>query len=173
MDMGKKQTINKIDRALIAEAQKMLDEARVLLQPCFEMLIQPELWTEDIGEDSMEFLILSHEGAAGFPEMFPDLPGVNVFNEEFLTVRELWFFARDLDTLKDRIRGMVRLTGSRALETARAFYKTLKIAARRDLPGARVLFKELNSVCPAEKRRSLKHRMNNRQMGRTIFDNFP
>jgi hypothetical protein len=125
-----------------------------MLKPCFEMIIQPELWTqENISASVMDFLVLSHERAIEFPEMLPHFSSAEVFNEDFLAVNELWALAGKLDLFQENIRGLLRLVGNRALETAEAFYLTLKIAARRDLPGTGVLFDELKALYPTKKRR--------------------
>jgi hypothetical protein len=159
--MNKKRIAGKINRQLLLEAQKKLDEVILLLKPCFEILAQPELWAQEkIDANSIEFLDLSRERARGFPEMFSGYMNMDVFNEDCLTVHELWRLSCKLDKLKNNVNGTVTLTGNHAMETALNFYKTIKIAARRDLPGTRVLLEELRTVYPPVKRRREKGQYN-------------
>ena len=156
INMGRKPAAAKIRQEIIVQAHEKLDEVMNLLKPCFEVLAQPELWVQDkIGAASMEFLILSHKRAGEFPELFPGSRGVDGFNEEFITVNELWILAGKLEKLKNNIGDMITLAGNHTLEIAHGFYATLKIAAQHDLPGARVLLEELKPVYPAGKRRHM------------------
>ena len=157
--MADKRMVNKIDRELLVDAQKKLDEVMALLKPCFEILIQPELWAQEkIDERTVKFLTLSHDIAGKFPEMFPGFRTMEVFNEDILSIQELYILARKAGKLKDKVNRLIESTGNQNLDTAKDIYRIIGIAARHDIPGAGILFEELKATFPRKKREGEKVR---------------
>ena len=85
--------------------------------------------------------------------MLPGFTEMAILGEEFLIARELWNFAAKLRQMKDAIRDTELAAGNYALEAAFAFYDTVKIAARHDIPGTRVIFEELKPRRPSGRRK--------------------
>ena len=148
-----KKAVNKTNRELFAEAQEKLDEVMDLLKPCFETISQPELWAQEkINPETIEFLILSHEIADKFPDMFPDHLNMDVFDEEILNTHELRALAGKTYKLNDNVSKMLNLSGNLGLEIALPLYNNIKVAANHDLPGAELLFDKLKSAYRSKKR---------------------
>ena len=103
--------------------------------------------------ETFKFVELSYGLAVEYPELFPSFKETAIFKEEFITARELWSFDNKLNRLKDTIIDTEMAAGSNVLETALAFYHTVKIAARRDIPGARTIYEELKPGFPSRRRR--------------------
>ena len=152
-----KKTIKKIPADVFHHAKSKLDEIGTLLAPYHVVLSPPEKNAMvKIGNDYFEFLKLSHGLAVDCPGLFPAFMKASLFREEFFAIRELWTVNSKIDQLKSNISDMEMLAGNYALDTAMTFYQTVKIAARRDIPGARVIFEELKPAFPCKRQRRLK-----------------
>ena len=129
------------------EAQLKLDEMMNLLEPYLVSLTPAERRTLiKMGNDNFAFLELSYGLAVEYPDLFPSFMKAAVFKEEFFAAQGLWTIFNRINLLRDRISDTEMLAGNIALETAMAFYHTVKMAARRDIPGARIIFDELRPV---------------------------
>ena len=144
MGLVNKRAFRKIPVDVIQIARQKLDEIINLLGPYLLTLTPGERQAlVKIGDESFKFLRSSHELAVDYPDLFPAFMQAAVFKEEFSTVNELWGFISKINNLRDDINDTEMLAGNNALEFAIAFYHTVKIAARRDIPGARIIFEEL------------------------------
>ena len=143
----------RIPLARLRDARLKLDEAAEILEPCLEAVSPPEQQTlVRMGAKSVKFLEVSHELAIKNPELFPSFVKTAFFEEDFFIVRELWTFTNKLNQMRESIRDMEMTAGNNALEAALAFYQTVKFAARRDIPGARVIYEELKPRRPSKRR---------------------
>ena len=152
--MNKRRVARKIPAEIMENAQIKLSEIISMLEPYLVTLSPPE--RQALGrmkEGSLKFLELSHGLAVEYPDLFPSFMKAAVFGEEFSAVHELAAFSSKINTLRDSISDTEILAGNRALEFAMAFYNTVKIAARRDLPGAKVILEELKPKFPSGRRR--------------------
>ena len=154
-NVGKK-IINRIPLSVLRDAQIKLDEVMDMLGPYLIALDPPErqaLVRMEAG--SCEFLEMSYALAVENPELFPGFAEAAIFEENFSIVQELWTFGAKINQLNDNIRDTEMAAGNYALEAALCFYNMIKIAARHDIPGARVIYEELKPRRPPGKR---KHR---------------
>ena len=157
--MKKRCGAGKINRELFEEAQKKIDEAMALLKPWLDNYFPPEssaAYRYKVDRETLVFLALSNEIAVKFPEMFPPFHDQEAFSEDYDAINELWVLASQADKLKDFAGSMLNLYGNDILDTAFFFYNTLKVAAKRDFPGARIIFDELKTAYPVKKRKKLK-----------------
>jgi hypothetical protein len=104
-----------------------------------------------IEERTFKFLELSQRLTLEYPELFPDFMQVLVFRKEFSSAYDLSLFARKISVLKDRISDTETLSGNRALDFAIDYYNTIRMAARRDIPGTRIIYEELKQIFPVKK----------------------
>ena len=95
------------------------------------------------GADFIKFMEMTHGLAVESPRLFPSFMDRDIFKEEFFTTHELWKLINKINQLRDNVWDTEILLGSRTLEIAIAFYQTVKMAARHDIPGAGVIFEEL------------------------------
>jgi hypothetical protein len=149
-----KKIIKKIPLETLQNAHQKLDEIENLLKPYLISLEADERHALiKMEEESYRFLELSYRLTVDCPELFPAFMKAAVFKEEYSAANELSGFFKKMDDLKNKIRDTEMLAGSHALEYAFAFYDTVKIAARRDIPGSGVIDEELKSRLPSRSRR--------------------
>jgi len=142
-------TAIKIPPEALRKAQLKLDEAAKVLKPHLVVLTPSErLSFRKSGAELIKFLELSHNLAVESPGLFPAFINTEVFRNEYLTTHELWILVNKINQLGEHVRDTERLSGNRTLEMAVAFYQTVKMAARRDIPGSKIIFSELRSAFP-------------------------
>jgi len=147
--MKNKRPLLKIPPGVLSETRLMLDEVVKRLEPYIVVLTPSErLSFRYTGSGLIKFLEISHALAVESPDMFPAFMKAEVFREEFLAASELWIIISKLDQLRNNVNDTGMLLGNRTLDIAIAFYETVKMAARRDIPGARVVFNDLKSAFP-------------------------
>ena len=152
-----KRVVKKIPAEVILNTLHNLDDLINLLEPYLLILTPGERDAlVKIGDGSFRFLELSHELAVDYPDLFPAFMQAAVFKEEFSTANELWSIINKINKLQEKINDTEMLAGNRALDFAIAFYQTVKIAARRDIPGARVIYEELKPRFPTKRQRQQK-----------------
>ena len=152
-----KKTIKKIPEDVLQKIQLKLDEMINLLQPYLVVLTAQERQAlAKMEEETLKFLEISHGFAVEYPDLFPSFMNTAVFKEKFSAVHALSCFAGRLNNFRDHICDTEMLAGSHAMEVAMTFYQTVKMAARRDIPGARVIFEELKPRLPSRKLRTRK-----------------
>jgi len=151
--MISRRTEKKIPSKVLHDARLLLDEAMNKLEPYLVVLSEADRQAlVKMEAVSFRFLELSHKFAVEYPDLFPAFTEAAIFKEEYFTVRELWSFVNKLNQLKDNISDTGMATGTHALETAAAFYHTVKIAARHDIPGARGIYEVLKPKFPSRSR---------------------
>ena len=149
----KNQKIKKITLELLLNAQSKLDEITSLLEPCLVSLTESEKKNLcKIEAKSVEFLKVSHGMAVSNLDLFPESMDITYFGEKTALTEELWTLFNKVDILKNKIIDTNALIGNHAMENALAFYNTVKIAARRDIPGVRVVFEELKAIFPPRRK---------------------
>lgn len=153
-NVGNGRSFKKIPPEVLLKAEQKLDEILNILKPYLaaaapEKEQAPDENTAHKGSELIKFLKLSHELAVETPELFPDFADKTEFKEDFFTANELWILAGKIDVLKEKLSSMEILAARRALEIALMFYQTVKIAARYDIPGARVIFDDLKTAFPS------------------------
>jgi hypothetical protein len=154
-----KSALKKIPRKVLANLQLKLNEVMDALEPYLVELSPPERRAlVKMEADSARFVELSHAFAVRNPDMLPCFAKTDIFGEKFSIAQELWTFAAKLNHLMNMIRDTEMVAGNLALEDAMVFYQTVKIAARRDIPGARVIFEELKPTRPSARRKQQRRR---------------
>lgn len=140
-------SFKKIPADILKNVQIKLDDVYGLLMPYLVRFTVPERKAlAKIGKESITFLELSHRIAVNNSELFPSFLKISIFRKEFSIAHELWSVMARIDELREAINDTEMLAGNFALETALTFYKTVKIAARHDIPGAGVIYEELKSA---------------------------
>ena len=144
----------KIPPEILSNTRRKLDEIIFVLEPYFAKFTTLNRGSPFKMEDnSLKFLELAHEFAVEYPDFFPDFTEKEVFGEEFITIRELWALSAKLKHLSGRLCAAILAAGSHTLETAEAFFQTVKIAARHDIPGARAVYEELRPRFPSKRQK--------------------
>jgi len=155
--MSDLQTAGKIPSEVLYNTGSKLDEIIGVFEP-----YQPKLAPGErrpfcrFGAEFIKFLELSHAYAVEAPGLFPAFTDRDSFREDFLAANELWILINKVNRLREEFWDTEMLLGCRALKSAKAFYQTVKIAARHDIPAARVVFDELKPAFPRSARRRRK-----------------
>ena len=97
----------------------------------------------------IDFISLCYTSAVEYPDLFPLFAEKDVFREDYLIAERLWKLGCRIEQLRDILDYNGQLADLNALNHSMAFYQTVKIAARRNIPGARVLFEELKPALPS------------------------
>jgi len=166
-----KKTIKNIPVDVFQSVESRLDEIEVLFNP-YRVVLSPAEKNGMIkfGYDFIKFLEISHKFAVKYPELFPFFREKSLLNKEFFIVYELWKIHNKMEELDNAVKDTGLLAGSCAMETALSFYQTVKIAARRDIPGARVIFEELKPALPSWRQRRRKTKKDNDEGQLELFD---
>jgi len=152
--VGRK-TIKEIPSAVFSGVFARLEEVTAMLEPY--LIHQAEGQPgELIGEDSMEFLEKVHELAVEHTKLFPGMIVKPLDGAEFSEIRDLKNLETRLDLLSTSVRDTELIIGGNVLENAMVFYNTVKIAAKRDVPGISVIYEELKPRFPCKKQKRKK-----------------
>ncbi|MCL2070094.1 MAG: hypothetical protein FWH19_03815 [Treponema sp.] len=122
-------------------------------------------------ERTFKFLELSQRLTIEYPELFPNSAQLSVFRKEFASVFDLSLFARKIYVLKDRISDTETLSGNRVLDFAMDYYNTIRMAARRDIPGTRIVYDELRQIVPVKKQSRRKSKSQEEPRQPELFEN--
>ena len=142
---------------IISQAKTKVDEVMNILAPYFISLSSPERQAlANVGSESIDFLELSYGLAVEYPDLFPDFMKEAAFKKVFFITRELRDFTEKIDRLQNIIHDTEMLASDCALDLAMDYYKTIKIASQRDLPGARSIYDELKMRFPPRNQRKRK-----------------
>ena len=164
--------IKKFPIAVLKNAQVKLDEVFVMLRPYLIVLSQPERQTlVKMEAKSFKFIELSHEIAYGNPELFPDFVKLTIFEEEFIIAMELIALGNKLNQLKSFMNDTEVTAGNHALEAAFSFYQLVKIAERRDIPGASVSYEELKPSRPSGNKKKKRRKAVKDERQLELFEN--
>ena len=134
----------KIPEDILRSALQKLDDVKHLIDPYLVALTPPEREAlSQIGTELMKYLELSHGIAVEYPDLFPAFAKTAAFREDFFITCELRQVIGKIEELKENILDTEMLAGNHALDSALAFFNTVRIAARRDIPGARLIYDKL------------------------------
>ena len=134
-----------------------LEEIKMALEPYLNKLSPDERRDLETKEaDSLEFMALAHELAVEYSELLPGLIGEPLYRKEFSVIYNLNYIKNRLNYLIGEIEDTELTIGNNVLDTARVFYNTVRIAARRDEPGVRVIYDEFRARIPSRKYRRKK-----------------
>ena len=149
-----KKVINKIPLSILQSAQEKLEEAMNMLGPYLVVLSPTERQVlVEMNDEYVNFIEVSYGLAVEDPDLLSCFLEAGEFEEDFSIVQGLLRLAAKLNDLKNCINDTEMVAGNYGLQAALAFYNTIKIAARHDIPGTRVIFEELKARRPHGRRK--------------------
>jgi hypothetical protein len=101
-----------------------------------------------MGEKSLAFVEKAHDFAHQNPELVPDYLDMDAFDVDFQDAHGLWRLINSIEQLLDNLSDTVMAAGSEALQASLVFYKSVKVAAAQDIPGAEAVYNELKTRFP-------------------------
>jgi hypothetical protein len=138
-----------IPSTVLAQAQTKIDEAKVLLAP-YLLALTPTERRElpKMGEKTIGFVEKAYDFARQNPNLVPPYLGVDAFGVDFSDAHGLWTLLNAVQQLEEAIDDTEMIAGSEAYQAALVFYKSVKLAAAQDVPGAKAVYEELKTRFP-------------------------
>jgi hypothetical protein len=88
------------------------------------------------------------------PNLVPPYLGIAAFGTDFADAHGLWTLHNAVLQLEEGICDTEMAAGSEAYQASLVFYKSVKMAAAQDIPGAKAVYEELKTRFPGGKRKS-------------------
>jgi hypothetical protein len=101
-----------------------------------------------MGEKTIGFVEKAYDFARQNPGLVPPYLEVDAFGVDFSDAHGLWTLLNSVQQLKESIDDTEMTAGSEAYQAALVFYKSVKIAAAQDVPGAKAVYEELKTRFP-------------------------
>ncbi|MHB9291312.1 hypothetical protein Holit_00386 [Hollandina sp. SP2] len=153
--MKDNQHVQAIPSTVLIQAQTKIDEARVLLAPYMLALTPAERQgMPKMGEKTIGFVEKAYDFARQNPNLVPPYLGIDAFGVDFGDAHGLWTLLNSVQQLEEAIDDTEMIAGSEAYQAALVFYKSVKLAAAQDIPGAKAVYEELKTRFPGGKRRT-------------------
>lgn len=108
-----------------------------------------------MGDKSVAFVEKSLEYADMYPKYLPEYIDVPESKIDFVTVKTLRKYFAPIETITNGIDDTMRLAGSEAFGSALVIYKSLKAAAKLNLPGAQEAVSELKNRFPGTRKKKV------------------
>jgi hypothetical protein len=153
--MKDNQHVQAIPSTVLTQAQTKIDEARALLAPYMLALTPAERQgMPKMGEKTIGFVEKTYNFARQNPTLVPPYLEVDAFGVDFADAHGLWTLLNSVQQLEEAIDDTEMAAGSEAYQVALVFYKSVKMAAAQDIPGAKAVYEELKTRFPGGKRKS-------------------
>jgi hypothetical protein len=138
-----------IPSTILTQAQTKIDEAKTLLAP-YLLALTPAERRElpKMGEKTIGFVEKAFDFARQNPNLVPPYLDVDAFGVDFSDAHGLWSLLNSVEQLKEGLDDTEMIAGSEAYQAALVFYKSVKMAARQDIPGAKAVYEELRTRFP-------------------------
>jgi hypothetical protein len=148
-----------IPSTVLTQAQTKIDEAKALLAP-YLLALTPAERRElpKMGEKTIGFVEKAFDFARQNPNLVPPYLDVDAFGVDFSDAHGLWTLLNTIQQLEETVDDTEMTAGSEAYQAALVFYKSVKMAAAQDIPGAKAVYEELKTRFPQTGRpRSASH----------------
>jgi hypothetical protein len=144
-----------IPAAVLTEAQTKIDEVRAALAPYITALTPAERHElPKMGQKTLGFVEKAYDFAQQNPNLVPPYLTMADFGIDFTDAHGLWTLLNTVQQLEQAIDDTEMTAGSEAYQAALVFYKSVKIAAAQDIPGAKAVYDELKTRFPGGRRKS-------------------
>jgi hypothetical protein len=144
-----------IPQEVLTQAQAKINEAAALLAPYFVALTPAERHElPKMGEKTISFVEKAYDFAKQNPNLVPLYLDMAAFGVDFGDAHGLWTLVNSVRQLEENAGDTEMTAGSEAYQAALMFYKSVKMAAAQDIPGAKAVYEELRTRFPGGKRKS-------------------
>jgi hypothetical protein len=107
-----------------------------------------------MGEKTIGFVEKAYDFAKQNPNLVPPYLETAAFGTDFTDAHGFWTVRNLVQQLEEGISGTEMTAGSEAYQAAFVFYKSVKMAAAQDMPGAKAVYEELKTRFPGGKRKT-------------------
>jgi hypothetical protein len=147
--------VQAIPQDVSTQAQTKIQEVLTLLVPYLLALTPTERQgMPKMGEKTIGFVEKAHDFAQQNPNLVPPYLGMTAFDVDFTDAHGLWTLHNIVLQLEEGIGDTEMAAGSEAYQAALVFYKSVKMVAAQDIPGAKAVYEELKSRFPGGKRKT-------------------
>ncbi|MDR1867353.1 MAG: hypothetical protein LBQ77_03675 [Treponema sp.] len=153
--MKDNQHVQAIPSTVLSQVQTKIDEAQTLLAP-YVLALTPAERHElpKMGEKTIGFVEKAYDFAQQNPNLVPPYLDIAAFGADFSDAHGLWTLCNTIQQLEQGVDDTEMVAGSEAYQAALIFYKSVKMAAAQDIPGAKAVYDELKTRFPGGKRKS-------------------
>jgi hypothetical protein len=147
--------IQAIPAGVLTQAQTKINEVAALLTPYIVALTPAERHElPKIGEKTISFVEKAYDFAQQNPKLVPPYLDMAAFGVDFGDAHGLWTLVNSIRQLEENVGDTEMTAGSEAYQAALVFYKSVKMAAAQDIPGAKAVYEELRTRFPGGKRKT-------------------
>jgi hypothetical protein len=107
-----------------------------------------------MGEKTISFVEKAYDFAQQNPNLVPPYLDMAAFGVDFGDAHGLWTLVNSIRRLEENAGDTEMTAGSEAYQAALVFYKSVKMAAAQDIPGAKAVYEELRTRFPGGKRKT-------------------
>jgi hypothetical protein len=143
-----------IPQDVLTQAQTKINEVITLLAPYVVALTPSERHElPKMGEKTISFVEKAFDFAQQNPNLVPPYLDIGAFGTDFKDAHGLWTLVNSIRQLEENAGDTEMTAGSEAYQAALVFYKSVKVAAAQDVPGAKAVYEELKTRFPGGKRK--------------------
>ena len=147
--------VQAIPQEVLTQAQTKINETAALLAPYFVALTPTERHElPKMGEKTISFVEKAYDFAKQNPNLVPPYLDIAAFGVDFGDAHGLWTLVNSIRQLEENAGDTEMTAGSEAYQAALVFYKSVKMAAAQDVPGAKAVYEELRTRFPGGKRKT-------------------
>jgi hypothetical protein len=147
--------VQAIPQDVLTQAQTKIQEVLTLLSPYLLALTPAERQgMPKMGEKTISFVEKAYDFARQNPNLAPPYLEMGAFGTDFTDAHGLWSIHNLVMQLEEGIGDTEMTAGSEAYQAALVFYKSVKMAAAQDIPGAKAVYEELKTRFPSGKRKT-------------------
>jgi hypothetical protein len=147
--------VQSIPQDVLTQAQTKINEVKTLLAPYIVALTPSERHElPKMGEKTISFVEKAYDYARQNPNLVPPYLDMTAFGTDFEDAHGLWTLVNSIRQLEENTGDTEMTAGSEAYQAALVFYKSVKMAAAQDIPGAKAVYEELKTRFPGGKRKT-------------------
>jgi hypothetical protein len=147
--------VKAIPQDILTQAQTKINEVKTLLAPYVVALTPSERHEmPKMGEKTISFVEKAYDFAQQNPNLVPPYLDMTAFGTDFEDAHGLWTLVNSIRQLDENASDTEMAAGSEAYQAALVFYKSVKMAAAQDVPGAKAVYEELKIRFPGGKRKT-------------------
>jgi hypothetical protein len=147
--------VQAIPQDVLSQVQAKIQEALTLLTPYILALTPSERQgIPKMGEKTISFVEKAYDFARQNPNLAPPYLEMTAFGTDFADAHGLWTLHNMVLQLEEGVGDTEMAAGSEAYQAALVFYKSVKMAAAQDIPGAKAVYEELKTRFPGGKRKT-------------------
>jgi len=138
--------VQQVPAEVVAQAKSLVEQLSALLAPYMVTLTSTDRQTiPKMGEKTLSFVTNAQAFAGQYPNFLPTFVNKTDFDIDVADATNLVALKAQVDQVASLIDDTVMVAGSEAYVAALAFYNNVKLAAKQNVPGAKIINDELSA----------------------------